>query len=290
LRYSVPADACTPSPTSRDTQQQSDTRLNFVTAGLPSQPDGSAGSLTLAGMAVLAEVWHKIAGTQPVPSAWVVAASGVVALLVVLADGTWRLARNVITIAHEGGHALVSILSGRRLEGIKLHADTSGVTYSRGRRTGPGVVLTAAAGYVTPPLLGAGSAWLLSARHVTAMLWLALALLAATFLAVRNAYGVLAILVTAGFVIAVSWLASPVVQAVFGYACAWFLLLGGVRPVLELSRRRRQASDASQLARLTGIPAGAWVLAFAVVALAAVVVGARLLIPGPVHLPQSLHM
>jgi hypothetical protein len=40
------------------------------------------------------------------------------------------------------------------------------------------------------------AAGLLAARYVTAVLWLALVLLAATFLAVRNACGVLAVLVT----------------------------------------------------------------------------------------------
>src|ERR1700678_352482 len=116
----------------------------------------------LVAAAPLVAVWH----VQPVTPTWVVVVSGVTALLIVLTADAWRLARNVITIAHEGGHALASVLSGRRLEGIRLHADTSGETFSRGRRTGPGTVITAAAGYVTPPLLGAGSAWLLASRHV----------------------------------------------------------------------------------------------------------------------------
>ena len=150
---------------------------------------------------LLHELWDRVGGTQPVPPAWVVAVSGTIALLIVVDVPTWRLARNSITIAHEGGHALASVLSGRRLDGIRLHSDTSGVTYSRGRRTGPAAVLTSAAGYLTPSLLGTGAAWLLAAHHVTAMLWLVLALLAATFLAIRNAYGVLAVLVTAGAVL-----------------------------------------------------------------------------------------
>jgi peptidoglycan/LPS O-acetylase OafA/YrhL len=222
------------------------------------------------------------------------AVSGTVALLIVLDPRAWRLARNSITIAHEGGHALASVLSGRRLDGIRLHADTSGVTYSRGMRTGPAAVLTAAAGYVAPSLLGAGAAWLLAAHHVTAMLWLLLALLAATFLAIRNAYGVLAVLVTAGAVLAVSWFAAAAIQAAFGYAAAWFLLLGGVRAVAELqghrrrSRRRGQVSmsDADQLGRLTGVPGGVWVAVFAVVCAAALVLGTRLLISGLGHLPH----
>ena len=35
------------------------------------------------------------------------------ALVIVANTGAWRLAGKVITIAHEGGHALVSVLSGR---------------------------------------------------------------------------------------------------------------------------------------------------------------------------------
>jgi Peptidase M50B-like len=242
---------------------------------------------------VLQELWDRIAGTQAVPPSWVIAASAVVALIAVLGARPWHLARNAITIAHEGGHALVSLLAGRRLDGIRLHSDTSGVAYSSGRPSGTGIVLTSAAGYLTPPLLGAGAAWLLAAHHVTAMLWLLLVLLTATFLAIRNAYGVLAVLVTAGAVLAVSWLASAVVQAAFGYVAAWFLLLGGVRPVIELmtqrhrgSRGRAAVSDADRLARLTGVPGGLWVALFLIVSVAALVLGARLLVAGTLHLPH----
>jgi hypothetical protein len=245
--------------------------------------------------AVLAELWDRVAATQPVPPVPVVAVSGAVALLVVLNARSWHLTRNAITIAHEGGHALVSLLSGRRLEGIRLHSDTSGETVSRGRRTGPGMVFTAFAGYVTPSLLGAGAAVLLAAHHVVLLLWLFLVLLGATFLAIRNAYGVLAVLATAAAVCAVTLLAAAPVQAAFGYGAAWFLLLGGVRPVAELhrsrSRSRRRgrwplASDADQLARLTGVPGGVWVAVFGLVAVVALVIGARLLIPGPLHVPR----
>ena len=241
-------------------------------------------------MNVLARLWDRVSGSQPLPPAWVIGLTGLVALVVVLNTGSWRLTGKVITIAHEGGHALESVLSGRRLDGIRLHSDSSGVTYSRGRRHGPGLVLTAAAGYVMPSLLGAGAAWLLAARHLTAMLWLALVLLAATFLAVRNLFGAVAVLVTAGAVFAVSYYATAVVQAGFAYLAAWFLLFCGVRPVVELARgtlgrRQRWArgSDADQLARLTGAPAGLWVTLFVLVSLAALVIGAALLLPPGWH-------
>jgi hypothetical protein len=242
-------------------------------------------------MSVLARLWDRVSGSQPLPPAWVVGLTGLLAVCIVLDSRLWRPAGKVITIAHEGGHALVSVLSGRRLDGIRLHSDSSGVTYSRGKRTGPGLVLTAAAGYVTPSLLGAGAALLLAERHLTAMLWLALVLLAATFLAIRNLFGALAVLVTAGGVFAVSYYAPAAVQAGFAYLAVWFLLFGGLRPVVELARGssgRRQrwtrGSDADQLARLTGAPAGLWITLFALVALAALVAGAILLVPPGWHL------
>jgi hypothetical protein len=234
-------------------------------------------------MSVLEKLWDRIYASQPAPPAWVVAVTALAALLLVLNTSTWRLAGKVITIAHEGGHALVSVLSGRRLQGIRLHADSSGVTFSRGKRRGPGLILTAAAGYVTPSLLGAGAAALLAARHQTALLWLVLVLLAATFLAIRNVFGAVAVLATAAGVFAVSYFASAAVQAGFAYLAAWFLLLGGMRPALELTpaRRRRSqgVSDADQLARLTGISRTAWVALFLLICTAALALGARLLVP-----------
>src|SRR5690349_4205583 len=122
-------------------------------------------------MSVLARLWDRVSGSQPLPSAWVVGLTGLLALCVVLNSQSWRLAGKVITIAHEGGHALVSVLSGRRLDGIRLHSDSSGVTYSRGRRTGPGLVLTAAAGYVMPSLLGAVAALVGGAALLVAPGW-----------------------------------------------------------------------------------------------------------------------
>jgi hypothetical protein len=250
----------------------------------------------------VAVFWDRLTGATNAPPGWAVAASAVVVLLIVLSPRLWRLARIAITIAHESGHAAASLLTGRRLEGIRLHADTSGETLSRGRRSGPGIVATALAGYVTPPLLGAGASALLAAHRATLLLSVLLVLLAMTLLMVRNWYGVLAVVLIAGAVLAVTWLAGPAVRAAFGYGVAWFLLFGGLRPVVELARTRSVAvrwppgrrlaagrpgtgaSDADQLASLTGVPGGVWVTLFALVAGGALVLGARLLVPWPAHL------
>ncbi|MEU8822682.1 M50 family metallopeptidase [Streptomyces sp. NPDC048636] len=229
-----------------------------------------------------AELWDRVVGTQPDPTTWLVASTGLVALAVVVYRTTWRITRNAITIAHEGGHGLIALLSGRRLDGIRLHSDTSGLTVSRGKPTGLGMVLTAAAGYTAPSLLGLAGAWLLASNHITALLWGATALLAAMLVMIRNAYGVLTVVVTGAAFLLVSWLTGPEVQAAFAYAVVWFLLLGGVRPAFELQRKRRHGgahdSDPDQLARLTGIPAAAWLLMFHVVSLCSLLAGGRWLL------------
>ncbi|MGY0491895.1 M50 family metallopeptidase [Streptomyces sp. WG-D5] len=229
-----------------------------------------------------ASLWDRIFGTQSDPDQWVTIATAVVALAAIVPHNLWRLSRNAITIAHEGGHGLIALLMGRRLDGIRLHSDTSGLTVSRGKPTGLGMILTAAAGYTAPPLLGLGGAALLSEGHITLLLWLATALLVAMLVMIRNAYGVLTVVVAGGAFVLVSWLAGPQVQAAFAYTVVWFLLLGGVRPAFELQGKRRRGgagdSDADQLSRLTHVPAGMWLFFFHAVSLCSLLGGGRWLL------------
>ncbi|QMU75250.1 M50 family metallopeptidase [Streptacidiphilus sp. PB12-B1b] len=230
----------------------------------------------------ISAVWSEVTGVQAAPDQVIVWATAAVALLAVGPAVVWHYTRNVVTIAHEGGHGLVAVLTRRRLHGIRLHSDTSGLTVSSGRPHGPGMVLTAAAGYSAPPLLGLGGAWLLSAGHVTALLWAVVALLLAVLVMVRNAYGALTVVVTGGVCLAVSWFGGAALQGAFAYLSVWFLLLAGVRPVLELQGKRRRGgardSDADQLGRLTGTPPVLWVALFLVIALAALATGGRWLL------------
>jgi hypothetical protein len=204
--------------------------------------------------------------------------AGGVALLVVLVGGqAWRLTRNVITIVHEAGHALAAVLVGRRLQGIRLHSDTSGVTVSRGKPEGPGMAFTAMAGYMAPSVLGLLFASLLGGYLVTAVLVLVALLLLGVLVMVRNAYGVFTVVASAVVLAVVAFVAPKDVQAPFAYLLTWFLLLGGVRPVIELQLKRRRGaardSDADQLGRLTGVPPVLWVLTFAVLTVSCLFAG-----------------
>ena len=231
---------------------------------------------------VATRVWADAVGTQRPPSSSVVLATGLAALAVVVMPSTWRVARHVVTIAHEGAHGVAALLSGRRLAGIRLHSDTSGLSVSRGGSTGPGMVATAVAGYVGPGLLGLGAAYLLSERHALAVLWLAVLLLGLLLLQIRNFYGLYAVLVAGLGVFAVSWWGSAQVQSLAAYVGTWFLLLAAPRPVLELQTHRRhgrgRGSDADVLARLSRLPGLAWVGFFLVVTVGCLVLGARWLV------------
>jgi hypothetical protein len=229
----------------------------------------------------VSDLWDTLLGAQPDPPGLLVLVTAVIALVVVSFRPLWRVARNAITIAHEGGHALVALLTGRKLRGIRLEFDTSGLTLSAGRPTGPGMMFTLLAGYIAPSLVGLGGAWLLGGNRITLLLWVAVVLLLLMLINIRNVFGAVSVLVTGAIVFAVSWYATPQVQAAFAYVGVWFLLIGGVRPVFELqklrSRGRMPESDADQLAGVTHVPALFWVGVFLAVDLAALVIGGFML-------------
>ncbi|MGH8876054.1 MAG: M50 family metallopeptidase [Stackebrandtia sp.] len=234
-------------------------------------------------MDALAELWEHLFSTAKPTDAWIVIATGVVAVVVVMVSGSWRLARNVVTIAHEGGHAMIAILTGRSLHGIRLHADTSGLTYTRGSRGGPSAILTLLAGYLTPAVIGLLSAWLIWMGNIVLLLWIMIVLLVAMAVFIRNLYGVFSIVVVGFAIFAIAWWANPEIQSTLAYAGAWFLLIGSVRPVWEVWRQRTRGqqrnSDPDQLAELTHVPATLWLILFALFNIGAMALGFQLLFP-----------
>lgn len=232
-------------------------------------------------MVAVAGFWDQVSGVQPVPPADVILLTAALALALVVIPVLWPITRHAVTVAHEAGHALVALLVGRRLSGIRLHSDTSGLTVSRGRPRGPGMVLTLLAGHSGPALLGLGSAALLAQGRAVALLWALLVLLALMLLSIRNLFGLWVVLVLGAGVAAVTR-ADPVIQSAVAYTLTWFWLLAAPRTVLELARSRRRSggtSDADQLATLTRLPASLWVLTLLLITLAATAGGVALLLP-----------
>lgn len=220
-------------------------------------------------MEFLTHVWEQSLERQPAPQWWIPVLAMLAAVPLIAPRRMWPVTRNAVTIAHEGGHAFVAFLAGRRLSGVTLHSDTSGVTVSSGSPTGLGMVATAYAGYVAPSLFGLAGAAAVAHGWVNATLWGTAALLALMFLLIRNFYGALVVSIVGLLVFAVSWWTPAWTQTLFASLCVWFLLLSGPRPVYELHRLRQDGraenSDADQLAALTGIPAIVWIASFVLV-------------------------
>lgn len=234
-------------------------------------------------MTLLERFWDGLAGVQQPPSASAIWWTALAAAVVVVFRPAWRVARHLVAIVHEGGHAIAVVLSGRRLRGIRLHSDSSGVTLSHGRPRGPGMFVTLIAGYLAPGLFGLLAAVLLWQRHALAVLWVTLLLLTLMLVQIRNFRGLYSMLVAGAAVFAVSWWGTEQVQSLAGYGLTWFLLLAGPVGAVELQRTRSHGraptSDADQLATLTRLPALVWVGFFLVANLAALLLGGWLIWP-----------
>ncbi len=230
---------------------------------------------------ILERIADDVVGTQPALEPELAAVMTVAAALVVFVPDTWRIARHLLTIVHEGGHATAALVSGRKLSGIKLHADTSGLTVSRGKPRGPGMMLTAVAGYPAPALAGLGGALLISLERDLLALWSGLFLLALLLLQIRNFYGLYVVVVAALLLVAVTWWGNPVTHGLAAWGLTAFFLLGAPRTVVELQLARRRSrsrtSDADLLARITPLPAIVWVALMLLVTLGCAAGGGLLL-------------
>ena len=232
---------------------------------------------------VLSQIWSRATASQPAPEPAVVAGVALLALGLVLVPRAWTLTRQLVTISHEGGHALVAVVTGRRLMGIRLHADTSGVTLSRGKPTGPGMVAMLAAGYLAPAVAGLGAALLLASGHSLALLWLAVGWLSLMLLQIRNVYGLLVLILCGAAAGLASWYLPGTTLSLLAYLLTWLLLFAAPKPVLELMAQRRRGtargSDVDQLTRLTRLPAVLWELIFLLANVVGLVVGILVLLP-----------
>ena len=228
------------------------------------------------------DLWDRVSAVAPAPALGLVVGAAALALALTSVPSLWHRTRHLATIAHEGAHGVAALLSGRRLAGIRLHSDTSGLTISKGRASGIGMVATAAAGYPGPALLGLGAALMLARGLAVGVLWALLVLLALLLLQIRNFFGLWSVLVAGAGLFAVTWWAPAEVQLVVAYVVTWFLLLAAPRPVLELQGLRRRgharSSDADVLARLTRVPGLVWVGLFLVLTVGCLVLGGSLLL------------
>lgn len=179
--------------------------------------------------------------------------------------------RNVDTLVHEFGHAVVTLILSGKVMYIELYVDHSGVTYSSIAKPWTTIPI-AVAGYVTASLF----AWLLfrlyaAGKQRTGLQIITLISVIALVLFVRNPFGI-------------TWLIGFIVLSVviLAFAPRWlhsgyylfiaFLSLeesvfGPLSLTLMAYFHPRQAGDATNLALHTPLPAVVWAALFSVFSL-----------------------
>ncbi len=233
----------------------------------------------------IADVWNELwadATTQVTASTPTALWPLAVVIICLAVPQVWRVVRHIVTIVHEAGHAGVAMLMGRKVRGIRLHADTSGLTTHYGSTKRLPLALTAFAGYPAPAVWGLGAAALLGAGYAFALLWITVLLLLLVLVQIRNVYGFLVMVLSIGAFGWLAWAGPDPWRVGVAYAVTWLLLLGAVRAVMELHTSRKvpagRSSDADALAQSTRIPGLFWVAVFWLVTVACALSGAWLLL------------
>lgn len=211
------------------------------------------------------------------PSLTVVFLSALCGAVAVLTPPLWTALRNTVTLVHEIGHAVVGVMVGRRLSGIRMHQDTSGSTVTYGT-VGVGgwftAKVTAFFGYPFPAILALLLFYSVSTGFPRLALLMVVGFLVVLTLFIRNlqALGVMIahLVVLSGLIL---WGSDVVLQAVLS-GVGWFLLFGGAKSVYELwtqhKRGERGDSDVAILGFNNSVAETVWFAIYGVWYLATV--------------------
>ena len=192
-----------------------------------------------------------------------------VAALLSIPRVTWQWFGLFATLVHELGHAFAALLSGRVVHGIRIRRNHSGDAMSTGRGAF-GTVLSGVFGYPAPAIVGAALLWSVFNGYTAIALFVGGVILILTILVLRNLFGVVVVLASAGVAALLWFYATPQVQGYALLVLGVALLVGSVRGLLTVvsvhtSRRGQlQTSDAYLLYKRTGVPSPVWLLTFAV--------------------------
>jgi hypothetical protein len=168
--------------------------------------------------------------------------------------------RLFVTVVHEMGHAIATVLTGGQVTSIEISPGGGGLTHVRGGN----FFLSVSAGYLGSSLFGAALLLLARAPWRRRVLQaLAVGLVLAVLFFFREPFGILVALLTA----AAFWaLAARGPDALVTLFVALLAVLNGLYAVvdllylLQISGSGAAPSDAAILQRRTGIPAVVWAL------------------------------
>lgn len=180
------------------------------------------------------------------------------------------LFRNLDTMVHEFGHALVTLLLSGSVLRIELYADHSGVTYSA-IAAGGRAILVSLAGYLLASLFSLLLFYLYSkGRHTWGLMFATGVAVVMLLLYVRGSFGMSWL---SGFIVlnVIMMFAWPKASKYYYLFLAFLTLeesvMGALFLVTAAAVTPSQAGDATNLARLTPLPAMVWALVFFLFAL-----------------------
>lgn len=237
------------------------------------------------------EIWHWLQErwtTEDVlleqdHAPWLLAGIALVVLLATFYKPTWNVVKYSPTVIHEMGHAVMALLTFRKIHGLRVETDESGVLVSSGRKGWSlGSLLTTIAGYPAPAVLATVMTLLMIHDRPGAALTMYHTLLLFALFLSRNVWGivssVLAIGLTVGVSIwndptAVSWTVAALIifysiTGIRGSFGLWRVHFGHLREGLSQQQRRdmkenRKGSDAHNAwKQLVIIPPAVWVFFF----------------------------
>jgi hypothetical protein len=204
-------------------------------------------------------------------------AFGIGFVVLVLVAFTGVLADSLVTVAHEGGHMLTDLLTGRGVKRFTLDEKedrVNGATYPVDEGGWLSQVIVAFFGYPAPPLVGLGGAYVIADGNSWGVLWIGIVLLAAALLVAEGTTALVATGAAVGGVIWAVIAGSPSVQAAVAVGLVWLLLIGGLRQVIV----DRGGGDGSNLKKLTWVPVVVWFGVFLIIAVVSLWVGGRVLL------------
>lgn len=178
--------------------------------------------------------------------------------------------RNLDTMIHEFGHALVTLLLSGSVLRIELYADHSGVTYSA-IQSGGRAILVSLSGYLLASLF----AWLLfylysKGRHDWGLILTTCVGLIMLLLYVRGSFGMLWLggFIALNIIMLVLWKkVSKYYYLLLAFLTLEESVMGSLFLVYASVVSPASAGDASNLARMTSIPALFWAILFFVFSL-----------------------
>ena len=158
-------------------------------------------------------------------------AYGIGFTVLVLVAFSGGFAASLVTVAHEGGHMAMGLLTGAGVTSFSLTEKPGrmeGATgLTRPINLSVSNIFISFAGYAMPPLLGLGGAYVVADGNALGVLWIGIVLLGAVLLTRANA---LATAVTGLALAGVFWAVvagSAMVQAAVAAGLVWLMLIGG---------------------------------------------------------------